>query len=159
MNKHLGLDGVRGTADHHIGEGSQHGHILGGLVGDTLRAIGIACPYRDDAHIAVVIDDIVADLFDTAQGGEITDGIAIDYPAVHGQTTRNARHVLFADAYIQETLGESFCKGFHHMEAQIAYEQEDALILARFLYQLIDKCRSHASSSKACFSCSSLGLR
>ena len=132
LDQHAGLDRVGRTAHHHVGQGAQHADLLGGLMGHALTAVGIACSDRDDAYIALIIGDVVTDLFDATERGEITDGIAIDNPTVHRQTGGNAGHVLFGDANIDKTVGKRVGKGFDDMVAQVTDQQEDVRMFMGF---------------------------
>ena len=132
LDQHAGLDWVGRTAHHHVGQGAQHANLLGGLMGHALTAVGIACSDRDDAYITLIIGDVVTDLFDATERGEITDGIAIDDPAVHGQTSGNAGHVLFSDANIDKAVGKRVGKRFDDMIAQVTDQQKDVRMLMSF---------------------------
>ena len=65
----------------------------------------------------------VADELIGPQHGESGDGIAERDEAGFGQAGRQAQHVLFGHADVEEAVRKGGGKGFHHHEAEIRGQQ------------------------------------
>src|SRR5215472_13090173 len=92
------------------------------------RTISETTTNGDDLDVGVVVANIVADVFKTAQSGEISDGIGQSNFPTEGHAGGKASHVLFRDTGIDELLGELFHERGDHAKSQIPDHQNDTLV-------------------------------
>ena len=138
---------VAGDLHHHVGQGAHNSDILSGVVGHTQRTVGNTAADVDDLHICVVVADIVTDLLQAAQSGEVGDGVSDSDVAFHCDTAGNAGHMLLHNTAVVVTVRESSCETFDLTVADIGQNHMDARILLCDLDQSLVKNCSHASST------------
>src|SRR5262249_31346075 len=112
--------------DRHARQGTQDAQVLRRVVRHAEAAVGETAPHGDNLDVGAVITDVVADLFEATQRGEVRDGVGEDDLAAQGQAGRQGGHVLFRHAGVDELPGEAPGKINDHAEAQVADHQHDA---------------------------------
>ena len=144
-----------------MGQHRHDGEILDAVMGVALGAIGEAAADGDHGDRQVVVADVVAQLFEAAQRGEIGDGVEHHAAAGQRQACGDADHRLFADADVGVLVGQGFGKSFQHGIAEVGGEQHDVWMGAGVGGQHVDGFGSHALASisaRAASSWASLGL-
>ena len=89
------------------------------MVGIALGTVSKAAADADDDHLRSVVDDVVANLLEATQGGEIDDRVGHDAPPRQGQPGRDAGHVLLGHANIEVAFGKLLGKRLEHRKPQI----------------------------------------
>ena len=157
-----GLVGVPGGDDDHVGKDAEDGNILRGEVCHSQRPVGHAPADGDDLDIGLVIADVVSDLLQRPERGEIGDGVReADLPA-QGHAGCQAGHVLLRHAGVEVLLGEPLGEVGDDAEAQVADDQHDPVVLGGQFRQGLNERRSHSrhlNSSMAPLSSVSSGAR
>jgi len=77
------------------------------MMRETNWPVAHASANTDDLHVGAVVANVVADLFQAAQGGETADRVGKNRVALERKAGSQARHVLLRDAHIEELPGES----------------------------------------------------
>jgi len=80
------------------------------MVTDTQRSITKAPAYADNLDIDIMVADIVSYLFQTPQGGEVTDGLSEDDFSFQSQAGGHPGHVLLGHPDIKELIRKSLGK-------------------------------------------------
>ena len=156
------LNRITRSHGRHARQGPHDGKVLGGMMGDAERAVIEPAAHADHHHARVVVTDVVADLLQATQGGEVGDGIGKDHFAAHRHTGRNRNQVLFRHADIQKAVGILLREGFDQAKPKVTHHKVDSLVVFSQIEQRMQECTSHsaASSSAMAFSnSSSLGGR
>ena len=174
FHRRRSLDPVRWSNDRHIRQGADPGEILDRMVGGAKFAIGHAGTDSNQLHIGLRIGHVRLDLFQRASGQEGGGGADEGDLATIGQARADADHVLFGDAYIDQTPGEFFTKSpkLGRTDRVIADSDDIAVRGCQFFKHAREgiaaivkscgvkghvHCAASSSSAMACLYCSSLG--
>ena len=113
------------------------------------RPIGKPTADGHDHHIAAVVADVVADLFQTAQRGKIGDRIGEHDLPGQGHSGGDAGHVLLGDAGVEKLPWKPLGELLDHAEAKVADDQRDSRVGGGQFGERANECRSHAQASNS----------
>ena len=142
---HLAVIGRRDHGD--AGLHPHHGDVLEAVVADALRAVLEAAADADDAHRQPVPDGSVADELVGTQRREGHDRVDERDEARLGQAGGDSDHVLLGHADVEEPVREALGERLERHVAEIAGEQQDAIVRRGDLAQRADECAPHAPRS------------
>jgi hypothetical protein len=158
-----GLAGISGAEEAEVRERSEDGDVLNGVVGVAEIAVGEARADGDGGDGEIVLADVVAELFETAERGEVGDGVGEDVEAFGGEACGETCHILFRDACVEEAVGELGGEGFDDRVAEVADDEEDGWVEASLGGEFFDEGGSHdgfcSSWARALARRSALGAR
>ena len=93
-----GLQRVAGGNHLDLRQAAEDRQVLGGVMAHAQRPVGEAPAHGRDHHVGLVIADVVADLLQAAERGEVADRVGEDDAAGQGHAGGHARHVLLGHA-------------------------------------------------------------
>ena len=101
-----GFEAVCRNDDGHIGDGAHDRKVLGAMVGSTCRTEAQSAVRRDDFDGKVLVSDVGADLFASAQTRENRKRRSKGDQPRFGKTRRNAEQVLLGNPDVEDPFGE-----------------------------------------------------
>ena len=154
------FEGIAWTNHDEIGDRTQEGDILAGMMRGPKPRIGQPRSDRDDRHGHVMVAGVGPDLFEAARRDEGRDRIGEGAKARHGEPGGDAHHILLGDAAIEETRSIGGPELVEQAIADIARQHDDTRIGAE-LGELVGERVSHASpsSAKAFWTSAAVGAR
>ena len=96
-----------------------------------------------------MVANVVADLFQAAQGGETADRVGENRVALERKAGSQARHVLLRDAHIEELPGESVDVLVEDRKTQVAGQQDNFRVLRDQFREGADESVSHGWASNS----------
>ena len=158
--KCTGLDRVTGAEHAHVRQRSHEREVLDRVMRVAQVAVAESASNTHDCDRAIVVADVVADLFEAPDSREVGDGIDEDLVAERGETSRDTEHCLLGYSGVEEPVREPIGEFLDHTEAQVAHDEEDCGILLGEDSQFRDESIPHQlNSSRAASSCSAFGDR
>ncbi len=142
-----GLQRVAGGNDLDLRQAAEDRQVLGGVMAHAQRAVGEAPAHRRDHHVGLVIADVVADLLQAAERGEVADRVGEDDAAGQGHAGRHARHVLLGHAGVEKLVGKALGEVGDDAEPQVAHHQSDAGIALGHFRDRLDERGPHGAPS------------
>src|SRR5580700_2099102 len=134
------FDRIAGSHHSHLRKSSQNGNVFGRMVSHAQGPIRVSSTYRHDLHIRFVVADVVPHLLDTAQDGEVRNGIRKhDLPAMR-DTGCNSSQVLLRDSDVEKAFRELASEGLYHAESDVRHNQKDSVVDFTHLHQGLEKC-------------------
>ena len=142
-----GLLVVGGREHGHPGLRAHHGDVLERVVRQPVHPVLETAADADDPHRQAVQHRPVADELVRPERGERRDRVGErDVPGL-GEARRDPDHVLLRDADVEEPVREPLGERLDDGEAEVAREQDDALVLRGELDECPDEGRPHAATS------------
>src|SRR5439155_22006039 len=135
--------------DGHVRKRAQNGEVLGGEVRHAKCAVGQSPTDGYDLHVGVVIADVVSQLLQATQGGEIADAVREDHVSGQGEASGDTCQVLFRHTDVVELGGVLRPKLVQHGEPQVPGQEHDPRVLARNFHQATNERGSHAERSSS----------
>ena len=139
------IAGLEQPDDGHVRQGTQERDVLARMMRRPERGVRQAGTHADNRHGHIVIADIDAYLLQATRSRERRDRVDNRPKAVHRQPCRDADHVRFGNAAVEETLGAMRAELVEQAIADIARQQHDALVGQRQISDLGCECVSHAT--------------
>src|ERR1035437_4750570 len=96
-----------------------------------------------DLHVRAVVADVVSDLLQAAQGGEVANGVGENRVPLQRKAGSQARHVLLGDADVEKLAGEPGDVLVEDLKAQVAGQKEKFRVLRREFGQGVNESVSH----------------
>ena len=116
---------------------------------DPVVAVVESAADADDAHRQVVEHRAVAHEFVRAHRRERRDRVDEGHVARLGETGCDPDHVLLRHADVEEAVGKAAGEDIEHEVAEVARQQDDALVHCRQLGELRDEVVSHAATASS----------
>ena len=98
-----GLHRVSRGDHRHVWQGTHDGDILRCVVGHAQGPVGESAADGHDLHVGLVVADVIADLLQAPQRGEVGDGVGEHHAAGQGHACCHAGHVLLGYSCVYES--------------------------------------------------------
>ena len=128
---------------------------------DAQVSVGEAPADRHHLHVGAVIANVIANLFEATQGGEVANRIREDDLAGERHAGGQADHVLLRHPGVDELVGVLLRELLDHREAKVTHHKTDTWVSVGELVERLDERRPHeaATSASAVTSSSGVGAR